>query len=104
MSDPMAEDELDVLLAKLEYSVHNRQITEKDWSTQVYFDITNEFKQAINVYTTNKIMAELEDVLTIPSKYIDDGTMVYWADFQADTLEKIIRERIKALEDKLGDK
>lgn len=54
-------------------------------------------KQKLQTLINKRVIEELDSVLEIPSKYIDDGTMVFWADFTADTLEKIIRDRIAQL-------
>jgi hypothetical protein len=56
----------------------------------------------IEALITSKAIEELENVLEIPGKYIDDGTMVYWSDFNADTLEKLIRDRINTLKEQEG--
>ena len=101
----MVEDELDALLAKLKYSVHNRQITEKEWSTQVYFDITNEFKAAINAYTTNKIIeAKIEETKlwkagfkAATEKYSDDELVVSVAQKLYETADDRIAELRKTL-------
>jgi hypothetical protein len=54
-------------------------------------------KQQLQELIRGEVVKELEGILNIPSKYIDDNTMVYWSDFSADTLEKIILARIAAL-------
>jgi hypothetical protein len=53
-----------------------------------------EFITALDQLLLEANIRLLEDLLEIPGKYIDDGTMVYWSDFNAETLEKIIREKI----------
>lgn len=71
-----------------------------DYEAGLKVDLDAEFEQAkakLEAHQKRMVIAELENLLEIPTKYIDDNTMVYWSDFNAETLEKIIREKIAEL-------
>lgn len=63
--------------------------------------LRKEFEALLHKEAVKSRIDLLIDILEIPSKYIDDGTMVYWADFQASTLEEIIKGHIIKLQAEL---
>ncbi len=100
------KNELEKALEKLKFTVLNRKVTEKDWESEIFFEVTSEFKATIEALLSKrglearikqvKSMVKYPDV--IAEKYKDDlvdgynsGLLSGYIDLDSLGIEKIIQ-------------
>lgn len=83
------KNELEKALEKLKFTVLNRKVTEKDWESEIFFEVTSEFKATIEALLSKR---ELEATIKGIEMYawMKDGT--YYVGTTGKTLKEAVSQ------------
>lgn len=56
------KNELEKALEKLKFTVLNRKVTEKDWESEIFFEVTSEFKATIEALLSKRELELLRHI------------------------------------------
>jgi len=67
------KNELEKALEKLKFTVLNRKVTEKDWESEIFFEVTSEFKATIEALLSKRELEARENTVEELIKYAQDA-------------------------------